>query len=135
MSHGHTRIASRGACIYCGARCVALSEEHVVPLSLEGQHILEGASCGRCRDITSRFEGDVAHVMWGDARNSYNVRSRKRSKRKTYIVLDDPADRARRVRVPYAEYPAPMMFPKMRRAGLLDGFPETVDVCRAGGNS
>jgi hypothetical protein len=60
MSHGHTRIASRGGCIYCGTRGVELLDEHVVPFSLEGQHILEGASCRTRADITSRFEGDVA---------------------------------------------------------------------------
>src|SRR3954453_11909244 len=101
MPHGHTRIASRGACIYCGTRGVELLDEHVVPFSLEGQHILEGASCRTCADITSRFEGDVAQDMWGDARNSYNVRSRRKRKRKAHVVLADPANPARRVKVPY----------------------------------
>jgi hypothetical protein len=128
MSHGHIRIASRGFCIYCGTRGVELLDEHVVPLSLEGQHILEGASCRTCADITSRFEGDVAQDMWGDARNSYNVRSRRKRKRRTLIVLADPANPAQRVNVPYAEYPAPMVFYKMGRAGLLEGLPDTVDV-------
>ena len=131
MPHGHTRIASRGACIYCEARDVVLIDEHVVPLSLEGQHILEGASCRPCADITSRFEGDVAQDMWGDARISYNVRSRRRRKRKTHILLPDPADPARWVKVPYSEYPAPMVFYKMGRAGLLEGLPDTVDLSSA----
>jgi hypothetical protein len=131
MSHGHTRIASRGACVYCGARDVVLIDEHVVPLSLGGQHILEGASCQTCADITSRLEGEVARDMWGDARNSYNVRSRRKRKRKTHIVLADPANPARRVKVPYADYPALMMFPKMGRAGLLEGLPDTVDISNA----
>jgi hypothetical protein len=131
MPHGHTRIASRGACIYCGTRGVELLDEHVVPFSLEGQHILEGASCRTCADITSSFEGDVAQDMWGDARNSYNVRSRRKRKRKTHIVLADPANPARRVKVPYSEYPAPMLFYKMSRAGLLEGLPDTVDLSSA----
>jgi hypothetical protein len=128
MSHGHTRIASPGACIYCGARGVVLRDEHVVPLSLGGKHILEGASCRSCEVITTRFERDVARDMWGDARNSYNVPSRRKGERKTHIVLADPAVPARRVRIPYAEYPALMMFPKMGRAGLLEGLPDTVDM-------
>jgi hypothetical protein len=128
MSHGDTRIASRGVCIYCGARGADLRDEHVVPFSLEGRHILEGASCRHCADITSRFEGDVTKDMWDDARNSYNVRTRRKSKRKTHIVLADPADPARRVKVPYAEYPAPMVFYKMGPAGLLEGLPDSVAV-------
>jgi hypothetical protein len=70
----------------------------------------------------------VARDMWGDARNSYNLRSRRKRKRKTHIVLADPANPARRVKVPYADYPAPMVFYKMGRAGLLEGLPDTVDV-------
>jgi len=128
MSHGRTRIASRGACIYCRARGVKLTDEHVIPLSLGGQHILEGASCRSCADITTKFERDVARDMWGDARISYNVQSRRKKKRKTNIVLADPADSARRVKVPYSEYPAAMVFYKMGRAGLLEGLPDTVDV-------
>jgi hypothetical protein len=128
MSHGHTRIASRGACIYCGMRGVRLDDEHVVPLSLGGQHILEDASCLSCADITTKFERDVARDMWGDARNSYNVRSRRKRKRKTHIALADPADPSRRLKVPYADYPAPMMFYKMGPAGLLAGMPDTVDM-------
>jgi len=128
MSHGHTRIASRDACIYCGRRGVVLSDEHVIPLSLGGQHILEGASCRSCADITTKFERDVARDMWGHARSSYNVPSRRKGERKTHIVLADPANPARRVKVPYAEYPAAMVFYKMGRAGLLEGLPDTVDV-------
>jgi HNH endonuclease len=128
MSHGHTRIASRGACIYCGARGVVLTDEHVIPLSLGGQHILEDASCRSCANITTKFERDVARDMWGDARNSYNVASRRKRERKTHIVLTDPADPTRRVKVPYADYPAAMVFYKMGPAGLLEGMPHTVDV-------
>jgi hypothetical protein len=128
MSHGHTRIASRGACIYCGARGVSLTDEHVVPLALGGQHILEGASCQPCADITTKFERDVARDMWGDARNSYNVPSRRKKERKTHIVLSDPANSMRGVKVPYAEYPAAIVFYKMSRAGLLEGMPNTLDI-------
>jgi HNH endonuclease len=131
MPHGHTRIASRGACIYCAAHGVDLTDEHVVPFSLGGAHILEDASCRRCAAITTKFERDVAKDMWGDARISYKVPSRRKKKRKIHIVLADPADRSRRVKVPYSEYPAPMLFYKMSRAGLLEGLPDTVDLSSA----
>ncbi len=124
MSHGHTRIASRGSCIYCGATAVKLADEHAVPLSLGGQHILEGASCRRCADITSKFELDVARELWGDARISYDAPSRRKKQRKTHIVLRDPANLDRKVKVPYRDYPAPMEIYKMAQAGLLQGFPE-----------
>lgn len=128
MSHGLTKIASKGACIYCGATGVRLTDEHAVPLSLGGQHILENASCDECAKITTKFERDVAREMWGDARISYNAPSRRKKERKTHIVLTDPDNPQRRVKVPYSEYPAAMIYYKMHRCGLLEGLPETVDI-------
>ena len=43
MTHGHTRIQSRGVCIYCGTRDGVLTDEHVVPLSLGGSRSARGA--------------------------------------------------------------------------------------------
>lgn len=131
MSHGHTRIPSRGICIYCGRGKLRLTDEHVVPLSLGGQHILEGASCLACAKITAKFEQDVAREMWGAARNSYNVPSRRKAKRPSHIVLSDPDRPDRKVKVPFSEYPAAMVFYKMGRAGLLEGLPENVDMASA----
>src|SRR5271157_403593 len=76
MSHGPTRVKSFGACIYCGATGVRLTDEHIVPLSLGGAHILEAASCDNCAKITTRFENDVARGLWGDARIAYNAPTR-----------------------------------------------------------
>jgi len=108
-----------------------MTDEHVIPLSLGGSHVLEGASCDDCADITTKFERDVARDMWGDARSSYNAPSRRKKERKTHIVLSDPDIPGRRLKVPYSEYPAAMVFYKMRRAGLLEGLPDSVDVSTA----
>jgi hypothetical protein len=131
MSHGHTRIPSRGVCIYCGKENLRLTDEHVVPLSLGGQHILEGASCLACADITKKFEQDVAREMWGAARNSYNAPSRRKAKRASHVLLSDPDRPDQKVKVPFSEYPAAMVFYKMGRAGLLEGLPENVDLSSA----
>ncbi|HZP77960.1 MAG TPA: HNH endonuclease [Pseudolabrys sp.] len=128
MSHGHTRIESKGSCIYCGERDAPLTDEHVVPFALGGQHVLVGASCRACANITTKFERDVARDMWGDARISYNASSRRKKERATHVTLTDPDNPARRVKVPYKEYPAAMIFYKMGRCGLLEGLPEGVNV-------
>jgi hypothetical protein len=44
-----------GRCIYCGST-ENLSKEHIVPLGLGGEDVLYDASCGWCRDATSRIE-------------------------------------------------------------------------------
>ncbi len=131
MSHGHTRIDSKGACIYCHRSEVELTDEHIVPLSLGGQHVIRDASCHDCADITKKFEQDVARELWGDARTSYDAPSRRKKKRSTHVVLDDPSDRSRKLRVPFSEYPAPMVFYLMGRAGILLGLPNTVDVSKS----
>lgn len=51
-----------GRCIYCGAQPsaeYALSDEHIFPYGLGGKQMLLKASCSKCADITSRFEGKV----------------------------------------------------------------------------
>jgi 5-methylcytosine-specific restriction endonuclease McrA len=106
MSHGPSKIPTKGRCIYCGKADVKLTDEHFVPLSLGGQHIIEKASCLACADITKKFEQHVARDMWGDARNSYNAPSRRRNARPTHITLCDPKYPSRAIRVPYNEYPA-----------------------------
>jgi hypothetical protein len=127
MPHGPTRIETKGYCIYCGKAGIPLTDEHIVPLALGGQHVIVHASCHRCAAITSRFEGDVAREMWGDARNSYAAPSRRKKRREKEIVLTDPDNPARSIRVPYADYPAPIVFYRMHPAGILQGLPNTVD--------
>jgi HNH endonuclease len=127
MTHGHTRIPPKGVCIYCGARDVTLTDEHVVPLSLGGFHILEKASCSACAKITAKFEQDVARELWGHARIAYGAPSRRKKKRPTHILLSDPKNPTQKVRVPYSEYAPGMVFYKMHQAGMLAGTPEDFD--------
>jgi hypothetical protein len=131
MSHGHTRIEPKGLCIYCGRTGLKLTDEHVLPLALGGQHVLCQASCLDCADITKRFEQDVARELWGDARISYGGPSRRKKARATHVQLPDPCNPQRRIKVPYSEYPAPLIFYKMRAAGALQGAPPTLDISGA----
>jgi hypothetical protein len=48
MPHGHTKFPDKGVCIYCGVADAELSDEHIVPLSIGGQHIIDDASCLKC---------------------------------------------------------------------------------------
>jgi 5-methylcytosine-specific restriction endonuclease McrA len=43
-----------GRCIYCGRSDVALTDEHVIPLALDGLWLLKDASCEACNAITTR---------------------------------------------------------------------------------
>lgn len=121
MTHGPLRIPTRNYCIYCGACDMRLTDEHVVPYSLGGQHILERASCDICANITKRFEQDVARDLWGDARAAYNAPTRRKKERATAVVLQDPKGLESDLTVAVNEYPAVFVFYEMPRAGILEG--------------
>lgn len=128
MSHGPTTIDTKGACIYCNANDVELTDEHVLPYFIGGAHILSKASCRACAKITTKFERHIAKGLWDDARNAYDAPSRRKKKRKKYIILDDQRILGNKLKIPFNEYPAPMTFYLMDTAGLLLGLPESVDL-------
>lgn len=130
MPHGLTKIPSRGVCIYCKQSDIKLTDEHIVPFSLGGRHILLEASCLSCADITKKFEQDISRSLWGDARASYNAPTRRKKERKHTILLRDPKAQASDLEVPMNEYPALMIFYHMNRAGILQG--EAADIDNSG---
>jgi hypothetical protein len=106
-----------------------LADEHVVPFSLGGVHVLDDASCARCAEITSAFERKVARDLWGDARTSYNAPSRRKKKRDKHIGMPDGS--AGQIPIAATEFPGVLVFPKMNACGFLQGLPETVDLSPA----
>ena len=120
-------VESKGACIYCGATDGALSDEHVLPYSLGGSHVLRKASCARCAAVTTKFERKVARGLWGEARTAFNAPSRRRKMRSKELVMPDPTGR-RGLAIPAEEYPAGFVFYKMCKAGILQGLPADADV-------
>lgn len=69
-----------GKCVYCGS-IENLHDEHCIPESLNGVHVLEKGSCGDCGRITSQFEGRFARESMLPVRTAWNMKS-KRSKKK-----------------------------------------------------
>lgn len=127
MTYSPTRIPSKGFCIYCGRAELRLTDEHVLPYSIGGHHVIEEASCDDCAKITSKFELDVTRELWGDARIAFNAPSRRKKKRPPYIEVRDANNPSKTLQVPVNEYPAAMVFYRMHSAGILDGFPENLD--------
>lgn len=127
MTHGTTYYPSKGACIYCGATGVPLKDEHVVPYSLGGKHVLREASCAQCEKMTSKFERQVARDLWGDARTSFDQPTRRKKQRKAHIEMPNPNEGGRRRLISAAEYPGGFVFYKMGQCGFLRGQPNTTD--------
>jgi hypothetical protein len=82
------RFDAVGVCIYCGCSCVELlSDEHIVPFSLEGIWVLPKSSCDACAKITSRFELTCSRDIYGSFRMRENLRTRRPSKRPTKVKV------------------------------------------------
>ena len=128
MPRGPVHVDSKGACIYCGATDTRLSDEHVVPYSHGGAHVIRKASCGRCADITKKFEQKVARDLWGDARIAFDAPLRRKSQRKARLVMPGRNTSGPGCAVAAEEYPAGFVFYKMCQAGMLQGLPANVDV-------
>lgn len=126
MSHGLTYIKSKGNCIYCDKSDTDLSDEHIVPLSLGGVHIIQKASCPRCAKITSGFEGNVAQGLWGDARTAFNAPTRHPKKRKS-VISTHISQGAKEIQISSTEYPAGFVFYRMGIPGILQGLSENED--------
>ncbi len=131
MSHGPTTFEPKGGCIYCGSTGVVLTDEHIVPYALGGQHVLREASCSTCAVHTGLFERKIARELWGDARNSFNAPSRRKRNRSQTIQMPEADSPGQTISVPTSEYPAGFVFYKMGQPGILQGLPEDTDISGA----
>ncbi|WP_129447929.1 hypothetical protein [Methylibium sp. Pch-M] len=72
-------------CIYCGANHCRLTDEHIIPLALNGNLILPKSSCDSCAKVTTRFELIIARDMYGPMRIANNFQTRRKKKRSADI--------------------------------------------------
>ena len=105
------RYAAVGHCIYCGTTdlppCARrFSDEHIMPLALNGGLILPEASCLHCaRIINKEIENHVLSEEWGHFRAKHKLPTRRPKKRIKAVFL--PRRAGGSVRVPASEYTAP----------------------------
>lgn len=80
----HVRYPTPGRCIYCGAVGVRLTDEHIIPLSLNGTELFIEASCDNCCKITSKFETSIAKETYRTFRlkRGYKTRHKKKKPKK-----------------------------------------------------
>lgn len=78
----HRHVGPVGQCIYCLSEASdLLTDEHIIPYSLDGTLLLTEASCTACNKVTSAFELSVARKMMGAMRLRHKFPSRNRKKR------------------------------------------------------
>jgi hypothetical protein len=83
-----------GRCIYCpddGSN--GLSDEHIIPYSLNGTQILPQASCSRCGGVTSYIDGFAARSVFYQVRSSAEMQTRSRLPEAFPVILTYPDGR------------------------------------------
>ncbi len=101
-----------GECIYCGS-IEDLSDEHIVPYSLNGRWILPKASCSTCAAITSKFEREVTRNLLASTRTFHKFKTRREKNRPVSfpvkLIKQDSSELS--VNLPIEEYGAVTLFP------------------------
>ena len=83
------RIPSPGCCIYCGATCVELTDEHVVPYALgKNAAVLLKSSCKVCQAIIQPYEQHVLRRQLGTFRAQVGAPTRRPKDRPKFINYD-----------------------------------------------
>jgi hypothetical protein len=108
-------------CIYCGSKD-NLTDEHIIPLGLNGNIVLPKASCPKCNAITASFKrsvlrGDMRHVR---AALGFKTR-RPQDMPKTLPLFITVNGQERTVQVPAAESLVVLPFPMFRMPGFVEG--------------
>lgn len=104
-----------GCCIYCGVTS-DLTDEHIIPLGLAGEHVLPRASCKPCARVTAKFEGVVLRTIFGDVRMRNKLPTRRKKQRPGHRLINTQAGTKL---VPTTEYPAPYVVYQFGKCGLL----------------
>lgn len=93
-----------GICIYCRAT-ENLTDEHAVPESLNGDLILEKASCQACAKITGKFEGRYTGETLRPARAILGIRTKRKKQRPTEFPVEVTREAmTENMNVPVADY-------------------------------
>lgn len=118
------RCAPAGVCIYCGASTYTkeggkLHEEHVVPLSINGNYVFPEASCRSCEQITGRNEALIMRGGFRAVREYLQLRSRTKKRPQELPLFNVNRIAGNKVMVPIADYPVMWMIPRFDLPGVL----------------
>jgi len=118
------RCAPVGVCIYCGASSYTpdggkLHEEHVVPLSINGNFVLPQASCHACEQVTGRNEALIMRGGFRAVREYLQMRSRTKKRPTELPLFNVNRIEGNKVMVPIEDYPVMWMIPRFGMPGQL----------------
>jgi hypothetical protein len=107
-----------GRCIYCRASDGRLSDEHIIPYALNGEWILQKASCEACAKATSRLELELLRGDLLPLRTRLGLRTRRKHERPRALPFKyKRGDAMMLTELPVDEHPAPIALPIFRLPG------------------
>jgi hypothetical protein len=108
-----------GRCIYCGST-ESLTDEHIIPVALNGTGILPKSSCVPCATITGAFEQRVLRGVLWPLRVATKMKSRSKHKdapRSRLIEVTDAEGSNSTKEVGFGETPFTVTFPMLSKPG------------------
>jgi hypothetical protein len=110
-----------GRCIYCGTDDNRLSDEHIIPSALNGEWVLNAASCQKCADVTSHIELRLLRGELLPIRAKLALRTRRPEQRpSSYSFKYERAGQVLVVDLPIEEHPGAFALPVFGLPGHLD---------------
>ena len=110
-----------GYCIYCGTTEGQFSNEHIVPLALNGNWILPKSSCPACQAIIQKYENQCLQHMFKPLRTRLNMQSRTPKREFVEVEMIRPDGSRQTVTVRNEEFPVVAYGMHLPTAGIVLG--------------
>jgi HNH endonuclease len=122
--HPETRCAPAGLCIYCGATNYTdqggkLHNEHIVPLSINGNYVFPEASCYECGQKTGRNEAAIMRGGFRAVLEYLQLRSRTKDRPSELPLFNVNRINGNKVMIPIEDYPVMWMIPRFDLPKIL----------------
>ncbi len=113
-------------CIYCGSSDCKLSDEHIIPESLNGNAVLPKASCDICATEICRIEGFLGRCTFWPIRLYFNFRTKRPKERPDYLEVElSDGTRKYYEKLPISEAPITTLLLGFQPPRILLGLPQT----------
>lgn len=119
------KLSPVNQCIYCTEiNTSALTDEHIIPFSLDGRTILQKASCRPCAAKVSAVEQFFARNVLGPMRMAQNGRSRRKSRWPDRVEIEVEFEEGRKiVEIPREYHPGGFATAKFINVAPVLGVP------------
>lgn len=109
-----------GKCIYCFRKGLSLSREHIIPFGLNGELVLQKASCDECKKMTSKFERVVMRGILHPVRVVKNFKTYHGHTKKLPVWVNIAGEQ-KWISIPIEEYGAVIVLPLFAPPAYLEG--------------